>query len=371
MNFLVLFLLFFLIPTNNFSDTRTDNLPQGFKWRYVMDELEPAARFGEFWRSGILLEDKIIVLNTHTLIALDHNGKELWKRGLPVEGTLAKAKILQSASNEILVIITSAILKINTDNGELLHHYGYNTHKRSAFQFTELIPRTAILFQEHLFVFLGPELLSFHKDTLEKNIVYNFNSSPKTLPVLFNNKFIIGFLNGFVEMFDPLTKDKKTLIYGHKHQNFSVRQIITKDDLIYIPSSHILQVFSNDQFYAKSDQFPDNILSEVEGNIWLRQHNRGNLIHIDETLSPLDKIHFISDRIANKISSPLIGHNGTLIQVDSIEGQIFVIQNKNVKSIIYAEDFLDNPPIQILAQNKQQLLLGGFDGLYLIDINAL
>ncbi len=360
----MLLVILLLLTTVTFADTRYHNLPEGFKWRYIMDEREPSPRMGQFWRSGILLEDKLIALNTHSLIALDLQGKELWKMGLKSEKPLSEAKIIHILSNEIVLVITDALLRINTDTGELIDHYGYDAHKSSAFQFTELLPRTAILYQDYIYVFLGPQLLSFHIKTLQRDDVFNFNSSPKTLPIIYNGQFIIGFLNNNVEIFHPLTKQKHTLLYGKD----SIRQIVIDKDLIFIPSVNSLKVYSNTNFFAESGQFPDNILSYVNNKIWLRQHSKGTIHQIDETLSSLQEIFFIHDRSASKITSPLVGHNDTLLNIDGIEGVIFVIKNNKLKTVIYSEEFMDNPPLQLLYQKDSIVLLGGFDGLYLIDL---
>ncbi|MGL4677456.1 MAG: hypothetical protein ACRCWI_07290 [Brevinema sp.] len=362
-------LIFLLFPIKAFSDTRTNNLPQGFQWRYIMDEREPAPRFGQFWRDGIFLEDKIIVLSTHTLIALDFQGKELWKMGLAAENPLSEAKIHQSDSNEIVIVITDALLRINTDTGELIDHYGYNVQKRSAFQFTELLPRSSILLGDYIYVFLGPQLLSFHKKDLKRENIANLNSLPKTIPVIYGTQLVIGFLNGFVELLNPQTKEKYTLIYGKTEADFSVRQIIVNQDFIFIPSNRSIQVYSNTSFFAESDLFPDNILSLIDGQIWLRQHQQGTLYKIDETLSSLQKIEFVSNKSANKISTPLAGNSNTLFHIDGIEGRIFIIQTQTATiQVIYSEDFSDNPPLQLLDQQDDSILLGGFEGLYLIKI---
>ncbi len=360
-------LLFILLSTITFADTRTNNLPNGFQWRYITDEKEPTPRFGQFWRSGVVLEDKLIVLNSHLLIALDFQGQELWKMGLQSENAIAEAKIISTDTNEIIVIITDALLRINTDTGTLIDHYGYDIKKSSSFQFTELLPRTAILFQDYVYVFLGPQLLSFHKETLHREEVFNFNSSPKTLPVIYDNQFIIGFLNGSVEMFNITTKQSKTLL----HSKDSIRQIVIDKDLIFIPSSKSMKVYSNTRFFAESDQFPNNILSIANNKIWLRQHNKGTIHQIDETLSSLQKIFFINDKIAGKISTPVVGHENIILNIDSIEGQIFVIEDSSLKKTVYSEEFMDNPPLQLLDQKDNMVLLGGFDGLYFIDLNQI
>ncbi len=360
----MLIVLLLLLTTVTFADTRYNHLPEGFKWRYVMDEREPSPRLGQFWRSGILLEDRLIALNTHTLIALDLQGRELWKMGLESENAVAEAKIIQTLSNEIILVITDALLRINTDTGELIDHYGYDVNRRSAFQFTELLPRTAILYQDHIYVFLGPQLLSFHIETLQRTDVFNFNSSPKTLPVLYHDQFVIGFLNNNVEMFHPLTKQKHTLLHGRD----SIRQIVIDKELIFIPSANSLKVYSNTSFFAESDQFPNNILSHVDNKIWLRQHNKGTLHQIDETLSSLKEVFFIYDRSAGKITAPLVGFDDVLLNVDGIEGIVFVIKDFELKDVIYSESFMDNPPLQLIDQRGALVILGGFDGLYLVDL---
>ncbi|MGL5956333.1 MAG: hypothetical protein ACRC0X_07000 [Brevinema sp.] len=369
---MLIIFLFLLLPIVVFADTRTNNLPQGFQWRYTMDEREPSPRFGQFWRDGIFLEDKIIVLNTHTLIALDFQGQELWKMGLAAESPFSEAKIHHTDSNEIVVVITDALLRINTDTGELIDHYGYDVRRRAAFQFTELLPRSSVLLGDYIYVFLGPQLLSFHKKDLKRESVLNFHSSPKTIPIIYDNQLIIGLLNGFVELFNPQTKEKQTLIYGKAGADYSVRQIVVHQDFIFIPSNQSLQVYSNTNFFAESDLFPDNILSSVDNQIWLRQHQEGTLYEIDETLSALQEIEFITDKSANQINSPLAGNSNILLHIDGIEGRIFVIRpHSSSVQVIYSEHFLDNPPLQLLDQQENFILLGGFDGLYLINLIEL
>lgn len=371
---MLLLLFFLLLHTVSFTETRTDSIPQGFNWRYTMDETDPGPRSGQFWRSGIFLEDKVVVLNMHTLIALDFNGKELWKRGLAAENPFSEAKIHRTESNEIVVVITDALIRINTDTGDMIQNYGYDVNKGSAFQFTELLPRHSILFKDHLYVFLGPQLLSFHKTSLERTVVGTFNSSPKTLPIPYKDNLVLGFVNNFVSLYNPISKETKTLIFGSSKSDFIIRQPVIKDDLLFIPTSKDIQVYSNSNLFSQSDHFTNSILSTVGGDIWLRQHQKGTIYKIDETLTAIKKISFSPDKYANSITAPLSGDKNTLIHIDGIEGALFIISQQpdlKLKKIIYSEEFMDNPPIQLLAQQNNLILLGGFDGLYLIDIDQL
>ena len=368
-------LLFFLLLHNvSFTETRTNNLPQGFNWRYTMDETDPTPRSGQFWRSGIFLEDKVIVLNMHTLIALDFNGKELWKRGLAAANPFSEAKIHRTESNEIVVVITDALIRINTDTGDMIQNYSYDVKKRSAFQFTELLPRHSILFKDHIYVFLGPELLSFHKTSLERTVVGTFNSSPKTLPIPYKDSLVLGFINNFVNLYNPINKETKTLIFGASESDFIIRQPVISDDLLFIPTSKDIQVYSNGNLFSQSTSFTNSILSAIGGDIWLRQHQIGTIYKIDETLTAVKKISFTPNKYANAITAPLAGDKNTLIHIDGIEGVLFVISQQadlKLKKTIYSEEFKDNPPIQLIAQQNNLILLGGFDGLYLINIDRL
>ena len=371
---MLLLLFFLLLHTVSYTDTRTNDLPQGFKWRYVMDETEPTPRSGQFWRSGILLENKVIVLNMHNLIALDFNGKELWKRGLAAENPFSQAKIHRTESNEIVVIITDTLIRINTDTGDMIQNYTYDVSKRSAFQFTELLPRHSVLFKDHIYVFLGPQLLSFHKTSLQKTVVGTFNSSPKTIPIPYKDSLVLGFTNNFVNLYNPISKETKTLIFGASESDFIIRQPIIQDDLLFIPTSKDIQVYSNGNLFSQSDHFTNSILSVVGNDIWLRQHQIGTIYKIDETLTAIKKISFSPDKYANSITTPLSGDTNTLIHIDGIEGSLFIISQQpslKLKKTIYSEEFIDNPPIQLLAQQNNLILLGGFDGLYLIDIDRL
>lgn len=373
----IVLLLFFIFPIgiNTYSSIRTNNLPEGFKWRYIMDEREPTPRSGQFWRTGIIMENKLIVLNTYMLIALDFSGKELWKMGLPAENPYAEAKIHQSSSNEIIIVITDALLRINTDTGELIDHYGYDVRRRAAFQFTELLPRQSILYKDYVYVFLGPQLLSFHKESLVRKKVHDFDSSPKTIPIVYQDQFVIGFNNGFLVLFNPNRKKSSPLIYGSPSKEFSLRQPIVQDDLLYIPMNDRIEVYQGKELYSRSTLLTDSILSSVNNQVWLRKHQSAMLQQIDATLSPLKEIQFISPKLANKISSPLIGNSNKLIHIDGIDGQLFIINNEEnnltLKTNLYTEDFMDNPPIQFLDQTEELLLIGGFDGLYLIDLQKI
>ncbi len=369
-----LLLLFLLLSNISYTETRMNNLPQGFKWRYIMDETAPSPRSGQFWRSGILLEDKIIVLNAYNLIALDLKGKELWKKGLAAENPFSEAKIYRTESNEIVVIITDALIRINTDTGEMIKNFGYDVRKKSAFQFTELLPRHSILFKDLIYVFLGPQLISFHKKTLERNIVGTFNSSPKTLPIQYKDSFILGFLNNFVQSFNPISKANRTLVFGASESDFVIRQPVVKDELLFIPTSKDIQVYSNDTLFSKSDYFTNNILSITGTSIWLRQHQIGTIYKIDETLTSIKQTEFTPNKYASKIGIPLAGNDDILVHIDGIKGTLFIITQKpdlQLKKTIYSEEFIDNPPIQLLAQQNNLILLGGFEGLYLIDIDLL
>ncbi len=364
-----LFALLLLIPAVMGAETRYHKLPGGFKWRYVMNEPEPLPRKGLFWRSAIFLDDKIIALNNHTLIALTYNGVELWKMGLQVEYSNSEAKIHKSGDDEIIVVITDAVLRIDSSNGQLIDHYGYDSGRMSAFQMTELLPRTSVLMGDYVYVFLGPVLIAFHKETLDRHEVQNFNSSPKTIPVVYDEDYLVtAFVNGYVHMINPATKERKTLLANKT--DVSIRQIVADEQFIYIPTSGAMMVYSNNVLYAESDMFPNNILSKADGKIWLQRHKIGEFHQIDQTLSPVRSITYTDNKTANNISSPIVGSGDTIIYVDSNEGKIYVM-DKILRKIIFSEDFMDNPPVQFLNQKDSMVLLGGFEGLYLIDINEL
>lgn len=368
-----LFILFFVF-SEGFADTRTKNLPQGFLWRYIMDETEPTPRTGQYWRSGVLLEDKIIVLNTHNLIALTYEGKELWKRGLVAENPFSEAKIYSTDTNEIIVVITDALLRIDTTTGDLIDHYGYDVTKRAAFQMTEMLPRHSLLFQNHIYVFLGPQLLSFNTKTFERKTVVNFNSSPKTLPILYQDQIVVGLINGYVEFYDPIENTKNVLIYGGEDPDFSIRQPVSSEEFLYIPTTEGIRVYNNTNIISKSDHFEDPILSSINNEVWLRQHQKGSLSLIDQTLSSIEQTSFIKDKYATKINVPLGGNVNTLVHIDGLEGTVFIIKREPSVSFshtIYSEEFTDNPPIQLLDQTKEHLLLGGFHGLYLLHLPSL
>ncbi|MGL4367611.1 MAG: hypothetical protein ACRCTQ_04965 [Brevinemataceae bacterium] len=371
---IILILCFVFAPA--YGIVRTNNLPDGFLWQYMINEQEPSPRTGQFWRDGIFLDDKIIILNTHNLIALDTNGNELWVRGLPAENPLSEAKIHRSQSNEILIVITDAVLRINTDTGELIEHYGYNVARRSAFQFTELLPRQSVLFQDTLFVFLGPELLAFNTQTLSRSKITSFNTSPKTIPLIYDNRLLFGFNNGFVELFDSSTTNARIpILFGSSSGNFSVRQPIIYNDLIFIPTSTEIYVYKGSSLFAQTSAYTNAILSKIDNNIWLREHNKGHLIQINEILIPINQISFESPKTAHAVNAPLIGYHDKLIHFDSIAGKM-VLFSYSAKSLtilkeILTEDFLDNPPLQMLDQKNNLLIIGAFDGLYLLDINKL
>ena len=374
MKYLVLF--FFFFSSLSYGDTRTNDLPQGFKWRYIIDEKEPTPRSGQFWRSGVILSDRLIVLNIHMLIALDFQGKELWKIGLQAENLSAEAKIHQISSNEIILVTTDTLLRISTDTGELLESFNHDVRRRAAFQFTELMPRHSIFFDKELYVFLGPQLLAFDQENLTKKEVFNFNSSPKTIPILYKDKFVLSFVNGFVELFDPYKKETSTLISGDPSKNFSIRQPIVQEEFIYIPMNNRLEVYQDTNFYARSTQLSNSILTSLEGKVWRRSHQSGLIQEIDPTLGPIREVQFIADKFANSITAPLVGNKKTLIHVDGIDGQLFIISYDDSNNIalqkhLYSEEFRDNPPLQALDQKDNHLLLGGFEGLYLINLDEL
>lgn len=368
-------ILFFLLlfVSLSFGDTRSNGLPIGFSWRYIIDEREPSPRTGQFWRDGIFFDDKIIVLNAHNLIALDMKGEVLWVRSLPLENSYSEAKIHQIKSNEIIIVIADALLKINTDTGDLLDHYGYNSIKKSVFQFTELLPRHSFLFNDKIYVFLSSELLAFDIKTLTRKKIFSFDSHPKTLPILYKNKIILGLQNGFVHLFDPISKNDKILIYGSMDKEFAIRQPIIQNDLIYIPTTEGIIVYKGMQLFSQTTQYQNSILDNIEGKIWLRQHFSNELFQIDETLSPLLQITYPKE--SDIINSPLIGRGNKLLNLDSIVGQMLIFEYNTSNIILlkelYVEDFWDNPPLQLLDQKDQYVLLGGFDGLYLVDIAKL
>jgi len=368
-------LLFFLLFFTNvlYGETRTNGLPVGFEWRYISDIRATSPRTGQFWRDAIFIDDKMIILNTYHLFALDMKGEVLWIRGLPIEHIYAEAKIHKTVSNEIVIITPNTLLRINTDDGNLIKHYNYDSRRRSAFQFTELQPRQSFLYQNNLYVFLGSDLLSFNIKTLERKKVLGFNSRPKTLPILYKDNVLLGLYNGFLNLLNLSTLKNKILIYGSTDNKFVIRQPIIQNDLIYIPTSESIMIYKDDKLYSESIIYQDVILNNIQNEIWLRSHDSDKIIKIDETLSPILQIKF--NKESDKINSPLISYNDKLLNIDGITGQIsiFNINSTNIalKKELYIEEFLENPPLQILDQKDQYLLLGGFDGLYLVNINKL
>lgn len=371
MNIFYTALLFFAaVPI--YPETRTNGLPKGFIWQYIIDEKEPSPRSGQFWRSGIFIGDKIFVLNRHYLIALERDtGKMLWIRGLPSENPISEAKILHTDTNEIIVIISDALLRISTKDGELLQQYSYDARKHSAFQHTLLMPRHSIFFNNKIYVFLGPDLLEFDKHSLKRNKLFTFNASPKTLPLTFGNELLLGFQNGFLELFSPSSKKRRMLICGSPYSGFSLRQPVIQDLFIFVPTSDELLVYREDEIFARNSTYKDGIFSSAGGRVWLREHFSGILTEMDETLSPLRSMRIEAPSRARAINTPVIGNSRRIMLADTADGdfKIMNIQDLSIISSITSEDFLDHPPLQILDMQENHILLGAFDGLYLIDLN--
>lgn len=370
MNIFYTALLFFAaVPV--YPGTRTNGLPKGFIWQYILDEKEPSPRSGQFWRSGIFIGDKIFVLNRHYLIALERDtGTMLWIKSLPSENPISEAKILHTDTNEITVIISDALLRISTTDGALLQQYSYDARKHSAFQHTLLMPRHSIFFNDKIYVFLGPDLLEFDKHSLKQNKLFTFNSSPKTLPLVFGNDLLLGFQNGFLELFSPLSKKRRMLICGSPYSGFSLRQPVILDVFIFVPTSDELLVYRNNEIFARNKMYKDGIFSLAGGRLWLREHFSGILTEMDETLSPLRSTRIEAPSRARAINTPIIGNNQRIMLADTADGdfKIMNIQDLSIASSVTSEDFLDHPPLQILDKQENYILIGGFDGLYLIDL---
>ncbi|MGL4561677.1 MAG: hypothetical protein ACRCV0_05270 [Brevinema sp.] len=361
----------------NHAETRTNNLPPQFKWRYIMDEREPSPRTGQFWRDGIFFRDKIIVLNTYNLIALDTNGNVLWIHGLPAESACSQAKIHPISEHEIIIVISDSLLRINTDTGEMLNHYNYDVSRRAAFQITQLMPRHSVLLGDHIYVFLGSQLLSFNTNSLLRTHVLNLNSPPKTLPVIFNNKILVGLENKTTLLLDPVKKQSNILLLSLNTSFETVRQPMTQDHYIYIPTDKNIHLFENNEEINQNAEFTNGILDIIEGKIWLRQHQTGILREIDkETLDQIRYISYENQKHAGKINTKLIGTNNTLVHIDSIKGQMIFFDISDHKQIkkqdeIFVEDILDNPPLQYLDQKGDFILIGAFDALYLVTLSNI
>lgn len=369
MKYLLAGLLLCYPMASSFSETRTNNLPQQIKWRYITDEKSPVPRSGQFWRDGIFIEDKIIVLNSYYLIALDINGKQLWIRSLPSENAYAQAKIHNIGNKEIIVVTSDSIFKINIETGELVDHYTYDVSKKSAFQTTELMPRFSILLENNMYVFLGPQLLQFNVNSLEKSIVLNLNSSPKTKPIIYKDHLVVGLENQTAVMINIDKKTVQTILTSFRYSEESIRQPVVIKNYLLLPTTTSIYTYNNYELVNETSKYSNAILSIINDNIWMRQHCTGKLSLIDETFSTIASIIYETPKYAGQINSPLIGISNKLIHFDNIKGQIifFDVNNNNIsiEKELFAEDLLDNPPLQFLDQQENLFLIGGFDGLLL------
>ncbi|MGL4393901.1 MAG: hypothetical protein ACRCS8_01565 [Brevinema sp.] len=353
-----------------YADTRTDNLPQNFKWRYTMDDREPSPRTGQFWRDGIFLDGKIVVLNSHYLIGLDMNGKQLWINALPAEEAFSEAKMHPVAEHEIVIVTSDSLLRIDIRTGELLQSYNYKVAKRSAFQMTELMPRHSVVMDEYLYVFLGPQLLSFHTNSLERADVLNLTSAPKTIPMLINNLILVGLQNKTLLMVDPMTKNSNILLNSFDRRFNTLRQPVTNKETIYVPTDRGIHVFEFQEEINQSNKFTDAILDFLNGKLWMRKHKTGTLQELDPiTLESRQELTYEEPKFADEINTPLVGQDNLLLHIDSIKGQIITFDTSStsmkVEAELFVEDLSDSPPLQFLAQKDNLILIGAFDGLYL------
>ncbi|MGL4388778.1 MAG: hypothetical protein ACRCTJ_05245 [Brevinema sp.] len=368
-------LLFLLISTGIFhTTTRTDNLPKNFKWRYTMDEQEPSPRTGQFWRDGVFISDKIVVLNSHYLIGLDQYGKKLWINALPAEEAFSEAKIHPVSNTEIIVITSDSLLRIDINTGELLKSYNYDVAHRAVFQMTELMPRHSILLNDFVYVFLGSQLLSFHTNSLERATTMTLISAPKTIPVKVGNQILVGLQNKTALLLDPITKKSSIYLSSLNRRFKTLRQPIIIKNTIYFPTDREIHVFENDEEINRTSKFTNAILDLVSDKIWMRKHNTGTITELDRTtLDDIRTFTYEDPKYADRINTPLIGKDNTVIHIDTLKGHVITldISKKEIttKSEIFVEDLLDNPPLQFLDQKDNLILLGAFDSLYLATIN--
>ncbi|MGL5253442.1 MAG: hypothetical protein ACRC9L_00200 [Brevinema sp.] len=368
----LLTLIFCFLPFLIHSYTRTDQLPQGFVWQYLPDENLSQPRGGLAWRAGLIDAKTIFLLSTDTLVALKMDGSVIWRYQLPAEGLNSEAKILPFDDNHIIVALTDAILKIKRSDGNLVSQYSYDSSKGQAFRPTLLLPRYTFIYNKNIYSFIGPQLLRFDGQTLERKEVISFSSPPKTLPVFYPPYFAVGFDNGFFEIFNPETKDKFTLISGSPKKDFRIRQPVIRDDLLFVPATDELLVYQGREIFARNANLTNAILSFIEGRIWLRGHNTGLISEIDETLSTLREGRYASPIRASVIDAPLVGISNRALHLEAQNGGLTIIDTSKdkptvVKSLV-SEDFDENPPLSILANHQELVLIGGFDGVFLIDL---
>ena len=361
-----------LIPSLFHSYTRTDGMPKGFIWCYLPDERLSQPRGGVAWRAGLIDAGTIYLLSADTLVALRMDGTVIWRYRLPAEGMNSEAKILPFDDTHIIVAVTDAILKIKRLDGSLATQYSYDSSKGQAFRPTLILPRYTFIYDNNVYGFIGAQLIRFDGQTLERSEVMTFAAPPKTLPVFYDPYFAVGFNNGFFEIFNPETGDKHNLISGSPKKDFRIRQPVVRGDLLFVPATDELLVYQGREIFARNSNLTNALLSTIDGRIWMRGHNTGLLSEIDETLSVLREGRYASPVRAGVVDAPLVGTSNRVLHLEAQNGGFTVIdvaQDKPtvIKSLV-SEDFDENPPLSILAENKQMVLIGGFDGVFLIDL---
>lgn len=353
--------------------TVSKNIPKGFLWGYTMDLVESTPRAkssGNFWKDALFLENQIILLNTYQVICLDYKGKTIWTHDLPIP-TQAYAKI-HLYPNFIVILTPSRIMTIDKKNGEEIQIYNLYSSKASIIEKRTLEPQNSFIWNKELYVFLGSELLAFNPDSLTRRSVKTFYALLKTTPILFKDEWLIlGFQNGFAILFNLRTKKHKTLLEGASERDFSIRQPAIYKNKIIIPTNEKVFLFEEENMIQEKNA-EDLIVSVIKDKIWVRKHKSPYLLEWNEKFKTTQKLIFTKADEARLISTPLVGHKNILLHTDGIDGKIFIIEDSPllyVKETFLSEDFSDNPPLYILKQENNLVLLAAFDGVYLIDLN--
>lgn len=344
----------------------------GILWGYYPDEKATQPRGSMFWRAGFMDENLLYLLSTETLVCLNQQGVQQWIYRLPAEGMNSEAQILP-LGNALIIITTDTLLKIDKTTGQQIAAYGYDSSRRSAFQRTLLLPRYSFVSEGSLYGFIGPTLLKFDGETLARSEVKNFNSSPKTLPVLYNDRLAVALDNGFFELYDLKSGENNTLISGSPRADFSIRQPLVHKGLLFVPASDELVVYQDTDIFARNASLTNAILSGIEGRLWMRGHNTGILSEIDETLSIVAEGRYASPVRAGFIDAPLAGTAKRILHLETLNGALTVIdasgETPSVVSTHVSEDFGENPPLKILGARGSLVLIGGFDGAFLINLD--
>ncbi|MGL5721506.1 MAG: hypothetical protein ACRCY4_03800 [Brevinema sp.] len=361
-----------LLPSTFHAYTRTDGMPKGFVWRYLPDETATQPRGGMAWRAGLIDGGAIYLLSTDTLVALRMDGSVIWRYRLPSEGMNSEAKILPFDDAHIIVAVTDAILKIKRVDGTPAAQHSYDSRKGQAFRPTLILPRYTFVYRGNVYGFIGAQLIRFDGNTLDRSEALTFSAPPKTLPIYYEPYFAVGFDNGFFEIFNPETKDKFNLISGSPKKDFRIRQPVVRGDLLFVPATDELLVYQGREIFARNSNLTNALLSTIDGRIWMRGHNTGLLSEIDETLSVLREGRYASPIRAGVVDSSLVGTKNRVLHLEAQNGGFTVIdvsQDKpTVVKTLVSDDFDENPPLSILAEDKNIVLIGGFDAVFLIDL---